>query len=58
MFAKPVHMCFVDLEKADDRAPQGVLLGVLWEYRVDVLLLQAVQSLYCWESELGLHWWQ
>ncbi|KAL0169720.1 hypothetical protein M9458_034316, partial [Cirrhinus mrigala] len=45
-FAQPVHMCFVDLEKAFDRVPRGVLWGVLWEYGVRGPLLRAVRSLY------------
>ncbi|KAJ0062923.1 hypothetical protein NL108_008255 [Boleophthalmus pectinirostris] len=39
-------MCFVDLEKAFDRVPGGVLSGVLWEYGVRGPLLRAVRSLY------------
>ncbi|KAK3535605.1 hypothetical protein QTP70_017246, partial [Hemibagrus guttatus] len=45
-FAQPVHMCFVDLEKAFDRVPRGILWEVLWEYRVPGPLLRAVRSLY------------
>uniref|UniRef100_A0AAV2MQG6 ribonuclease H n=1 Tax=Knipowitschia caucasica TaxID=637954 RepID=A0AAV2MQG6_KNICA len=45
-FAQPVHMCFVDLEKAFDRVPRGVLWGVLREYGVRGPLLRAVRSLY------------
>ncbi|KAJ0022081.1 hypothetical protein NQD34_009571 [Periophthalmus magnuspinnatus] len=39
-------MCFVDLEKAFDRVPRGVLWGVLREYGVRGSLLRAVRSLY------------
>ncbi|KAK3529557.1 hypothetical protein QTP70_031980, partial [Hemibagrus guttatus] len=45
-FAQPVHMCSVDLEKAFDRVPRGMLWEVLWEYGVRGPLLRAVQSLY------------
>ncbi|TWW71616.1 hypothetical protein D4764_16G0001130 [Takifugu flavidus] len=45
-FAQPVHMCFVDLEKAFDRVPRGVLWGVLREYGVSGPLIRAVRSLY------------
>ncbi|KAI3375689.1 hypothetical protein L3Q82_003995 [Scortum barcoo] len=46
-FAQPVHMCFVDLEKAFDRVPRGILTwGVLREYGVRGPLLRAVRSLY------------
>ncbi|TWW67426.1 HEAT repeat-containing protein 3 [Takifugu flavidus] len=45
-FAQPVHMCFVDLEKAFDRVPRGVLWGVLREYGVSGPLMRAICSLY------------
>ncbi|TWW81646.1 R2DM Retrovirus-related Pol polyprotein from type II retrotransposable element, partial [Takifugu flavidus] len=45
-FAQPVHMCFVDLEKAYDRVPRSILWGVLQEYGVEGPLIRAIQSLY------------
>ncbi|KAI3370906.1 hypothetical protein L3Q82_007415 [Scortum barcoo] len=51
-FAQPVHMCFVDLEKAFDRVPRGILWGVLREYGVRGPLLRAVRSLYDWSRSL------
>ncbi|KAK0134955.1 Transposon TX1 uncharacterized protein [Merluccius polli] len=45
-FAQPVHMCFVDLEKAFDRVHRGALWGVLREYGVSDPLIRAVRSLY------------
>ncbi|KAK3524961.1 hypothetical protein QTP86_011742 [Hemibagrus guttatus] len=45
-------MCFVDLEKAFDRVPCGILWEVLWEYGVRDSLLRAVRSLYNWSRSL------
>uniref|UniRef100_A0A674MBB2 Reverse transcriptase domain-containing protein n=1 Tax=Takifugu rubripes TaxID=31033 RepID=A0A674MBB2_TAKRU len=45
-FAQPVHMCFVDLEKAFDSVPRGVLCGVLRVYGVSGPLIWAIRSLY------------
>ncbi|KAK3564367.1 hypothetical protein QTP86_017329 [Hemibagrus guttatus] len=39
-------MCFVDLEKAFDCVPCGILWEVLWEYGVRGPLSRAVRSLY------------
>uniref|UniRef100_A0A674PNH7 Reverse transcriptase domain-containing protein n=1 Tax=Takifugu rubripes TaxID=31033 RepID=A0A674PNH7_TAKRU len=40
------RQAFVDLEKAFDRVPRGVLWGVLREYGVSGPLIRAVRSLY------------
>uniref|UniRef100_A0AAY5KH73 Reverse transcriptase domain-containing protein n=1 Tax=Esox lucius TaxID=8010 RepID=A0AAY5KH73_ESOLU len=45
-FAQPIHMCFVDLEKAFDCVPRGIMWRVHWEYGVLGPLLRAVRSLY------------
>ncbi|TWW68537.1 hypothetical protein D4764_19G0003350 [Takifugu flavidus] len=42
--AQPVHMCFVDLEKAYDQVPRSIVWGC--SKRVDGPLIRAVQSLY------------
>ncbi|TWW71482.1 Cubilin Precursor [Takifugu flavidus] len=44
-FAQPVHMCFVDLEKAYDQVPRSILWGALREYGVEGPLIRAAQSL-------------
>ncbi|KAI3364170.1 hypothetical protein L3Q82_010989 [Scortum barcoo] len=54
-FAQPVHMCFVDLEKAFDRVPRGICGGAPCEYGVRESLLRAVRSLYDRSRSLVLH---
>ena len=43
---------FLDLVKAYDRVPQGFVWGLLWEYGVDSLLLQDIESLFCRSQSL------
>ncbi len=45
-FSHAVYMSFVDLEKANNLVPQGVLWGVLREYGVLGPLLRTIWSLY------------
>ncbi|KAI3356949.1 hypothetical protein L3Q82_003594 [Scortum barcoo] len=54
-FAQPVHMCFVDLEKAFDRVPRGILWGVLQRvWGPGAFAIRAVRSLYDWSRSLVL----
>ena len=50
--AQPVHMCFVDLEKAFDHVPWGVLWGALQGHRVVMGRATLVHQL-CAESSRG-----
>ncbi len=54
-FAQPIHMCFVDLEKAVDCVPRGVLWRVLREYGVRGPLLRACPVPVRQEQKLGSH---
>ncbi|KAI3373393.1 hypothetical protein L3Q82_021941 [Scortum barcoo] len=54
-FAQPVHMCFVDLEKAFDRVPRGILWGCSAEYGVRGPLLKGCSVSVRPEQELGSH---
>ena len=45
-FSQPVQMCFVDLEKAFNHVPHGILWEVLRVYGVGGPLLRAVRPLY------------
>ncbi|KAI3352723.1 hypothetical protein L3Q82_019304 [Scortum barcoo] len=58
-FAQPVHMCFVDLEKAFDRVPRGILWGCSsLSMGSGEPLLRAVRSLYDRSRSLVRIAWQ
>lgn len=52
--AQAVAMCSVDLEKAVDWVPWGVLWGVLWDWGKDSSRLLAIQSLEEFLLRVGL----
>ena len=45
-YAKEIHACFVDLEKAYDHIPRDKLWAVLLQYSIDGQLLTIIKSLY------------
>ena len=45
-YGRPVHTCFIDLEKAYDRVPRDILWKVLQEYNIRGVILRAIKSLY------------
>ena len=50
-YAKEMHTCFVDLEKAYDCVSRDKLWAVLLDYDVSGQLLAAIKSLYCTNSQ-------
>ncbi|KAI3369546.1 hypothetical protein L3Q82_007755 [Scortum barcoo] len=54
-FAQPVHMCFVDLEKAFEPCPSWYSVGVLHEYGVRGAFAKGCSVSVRPEQELGSH---
>lgn len=52
VFAHPVYMCFIDMEKVYDHVTEVILWRVLREYGVDGFFLRVSRFLHCLSQSL------